>query len=157
MSPAPQHREVDCRPSQPLTAPLPWEVSVGRRADIQLALASTGKHLFAPHLQGWKAAQSKGPIYLFFSVNASGQFCGCAQMTSSIDYKSKLDCWADDKWSGKFSVKWVFIKDIPNSHFRHIILENNENKPVTNSRDTQEVPMEKGKEMLSIFRCLRPQ
>jgi YTH domain-containing family protein len=28
---------------------------------------------------------------------------------------------------------------VPNPQFRHIILENNENKPVTNSRDTQEV------------------
>lgn len=105
--------------------------------------------------QGWKAAQGKEPIYLFFSVNASGQFCGCAQMTSSIDYKQKLDCWADDKWSGKFSVKWLFIKDIPNRHFIHIILENNENKPVTNSRDTQEVPMEKGKDMFMIFRSFK--
>ena len=34
---------------------------------------------------------------------------------------------------------------------RHIILENNENKPVTFSRDTQEILPEKGKEMLKIF------
>jgi hypothetical protein len=36
-------------------------------------------------------------------------------------------------------VKWHVIKDIPNGVLRHITLENNENKPVTNSRDTQEV------------------
>lgn len=105
--------------------------------------------------QGWKAAQGKGPVLLFFSVNASGQFCGCAEMISSVDYKQKFDCWADDKWSGKFAVKWLFIKDIPNSHFRHIILENNEGKPVTNSRDTQEVPLEQGKEIIQIFKAFR--
>jgi YTH domain-containing family protein len=36
-------------------------------------------------------------------------------------------------------VKWHIIKDVPNNLLRHITLENNENKPVTNSRDTQEV------------------
>jgi hypothetical protein len=42
------------------------------------------------------------------------------------------------------------VKDVPNSQLRHIRLENNENKPVTNSRDTQEVPPEKGKQVLKI-------
>jgi hypothetical protein len=99
----------------------------------------------------WKESASKGPIYLFFSVNASGQFCGMAQMLSSLDYEKKCDLWAQDKWNGQFSVKWIFIKDIPNNHLRHIKLENNENKPVTNSRDTQEILLEPGKEMLRIF------
>eukprot|EP01006_Ploeotia_vitrea_P047952 TRINITY_DN67179_c8_g3_i1.p1 TRINITY_DN67179_c8_g3~~TRINITY_DN67179_c8_g3_i1.p1 ORF type:complete len:542 (+),score=125.15 TRINITY_DN67179_c8_g3_i1:31-1656(+) len=107
----------------------------------------------------WNEASQHGArqphIFLFFSVNASGQFCGCAQMTSNVDTKQKLDYWADDKWSGKFTVKWIYIKDIPNTFFRHIILENNENKPVTNSRDTQEIPPEKGKEMVNIFRNFR--
>ena len=39
--------------------------------------------------------------------------------------------------AGKFNVKWIYVKDVPNSQLRHIRLENNENKPVTNSRDTQ--------------------
>jgi len=94
---------------------------------------------------------NKGPIYLFFSVNASGQFSGMAQMESSIDYTKKFGCWAQDKWSGTFAIKWLFIKDIPNSQYRHILLTNNENKPVTNSRDTQEVMLDPGREMLRIF------
>ncbi|KAJ8483987.1 hypothetical protein OPV22_016472 [Ensete ventricosum] len=36
--------------------------------------------------------------------------------------------------------------------FRHIILENNDNKPVTNSRDTQEVKFSQGTELLSSFK-----
>merc|ERR1719331_5331 len=32
----------------------------------------------------------KGPIYLFFSVNASGQFSGMAQMESALDYTKKF-------------------------------------------------------------------
>ena len=43
---------------------------------------------------------SNGPIYLFFSVNASGQFSGMARMESAIDYKKKFGAWAQDKWSG---------------------------------------------------------
>lgn len=75
----------------------------------------------------------------FVQVNASGQFCGVAEMVGSVDFTKDMDFWQQDKWSGSFSVKWHIIKDVPNTNFRHIILENNENKPVTNSRDTQEV------------------
>lgn len=72
-------------------------------------------------------------------VNASGQFCGVAEMTGPVDFHKDMDFWQQDKWTGSFPVKWHIIKDVPNTNFRHIILENNENKPVTNSRDTQEV------------------
>jgi hypothetical protein len=93
-----------------------------------------------------------GVVYLFFSVNASGQFCGMAQMASAVDYSRRVSVWQQaERWRGVFHVRWVFIKDIPNSQFRHIRLENNEGKPVTNSRDTQEVPELPGKDLLRIF------
>ncbi|CAN6462310.1 unnamed protein product [Victoria cruziana] len=79
------------------------------------------------------------PVFLFFSVNASAQFCGVAEMVGPVDFDKSVDYWQQDKWTGQFSVKWHIVKDVPNSLFRHIILENNDNKPVTNSRDTQEV------------------
>jgi len=60
-------------------------------------------------------------------------------MTGPVSFDRDMDFWQQDKWSGSFPVKWHIIKDVPNSYFRHIILHNNENKPVTNSRDTQEV------------------
>ncbi|KAF6171344.1 hypothetical protein GIB67_029345 [Kingdonia uniflora] len=94
---------------------------------------------------------SKCPVFLFFSVNASGQFCGVAEMIGKVDFNKSMDFWQQDKWNGFFPVKWHFIKDVPNPHFRHIILENNDNKPVTNSRDTQEVRFPQGIEMLNIF------
>ncbi|KAG6726215.1 hypothetical protein I3843_02G058500 [Carya illinoinensis] len=92
------------------------------------------------------------PIFLFFSVNASGQFCGVAEMVGPVDFNKDMAFWQQDKWSGSFPVKWHIIKDVPNTNFRHIILENNENKPVTNSRDTQEVMYKKGLEMLKVFK-----
>lgn len=40
------------------------------------------------------------PIYLFYSVNGSGHFCGMAQMTSTVDYNTSTGVWAQDKWKG---------------------------------------------------------
>lgn len=103
----------------------------------------------------YREAKAKGdlyPVFLFFSVNASAQFCGVAEMIGPVDFDRSVDYWQQDKWSGQFPVKWHIIKDAPNSLFRHIILENNDNKPVTNSRDTQEVKLEQGLEMLNILK-----
>uniref|UniRef100_A0A3P8WZX2 YTH domain-containing family protein n=1 Tax=Cynoglossus semilaevis TaxID=244447 RepID=A0A3P8WZX2_CYNSE len=99
----------------------------------------------------FRAMNSKGPVYLLFSVNGSGHFCGVAEMRSPVDYGTSAGVWAQDKWKGKFDVNWLFVKDVPNSQLRHIRLENNDNKPVTNSRDTQEVPLEKAKQVLKII------
>ncbi|KAL9259922.1 YTH domain-containing protein [Drosera capensis] len=96
------------------------------------------------------------PIFLYFSVNASGQYCGVAEMAGPVDFLNDMDFWQQDKWSGSFPVKWHIIKDTPNSNFRHIILENNEYKPVTNSRDTQEIMYGQGIEMLKIFKSYVP-
>ncbi|RWW44055.1 hypothetical protein BHE74_00050226, partial [Ensete ventricosum] len=79
-------------------------------------------------------------LYSFMHpVNASAHFCGVAEMIGPVDFERSVDYWQQDKWSGQFPLKWHMVKDVPNNLFRHIILENNENKPVTNSRDTQEV------------------
>jgi len=103
----------------------------------------------------FREREGKGPVYLYFSVNGSGHFCGVAQMMSSIDYGKSSQVWAQDKWKGQFEVRWIYVKDVPNSQLRHIKLENNEGKPVTNSRDTQEVPPEKGKQVLRVIHQYR--
>ncbi|XP_038680717.1 YTH domain-containing protein ECT3-like isoform X2 [Tripterygium wilfordii] len=92
------------------------------------------------------------PVFLFFSVNASGQFCGLAEMTGRVNFSKDMDFWQQNKWNGYFPVRWHIIKDIPNPQLRHIILENNDNKPVTNSRDTQELRFPQGFGMLNIFK-----
>lgn len=60
-------------------------------------------------------------------------------MIGEVDFNKDMDFWQVDKWSGFFPVKWHIIKDIPNTQLRHIILENNDNRPVTFTRDSQEV------------------
>ncbi|CAL1385595.1 unnamed protein product [Linum trigynum] len=114
--------------------------------------------------EAFRSAQEKSseaggtscPIFLFFSVNGSGQFVGLAEMVGQVDFNKDMDFWQLSKWNGFFPVKWHVVKDIPNNQLRHIILENNENRPVTFSRDTQEILMKQGLEMLSIFKSYSP-
>ncbi|KAK3443464.1 hypothetical protein EUGRSUZ_B03591 [Eucalyptus grandis] len=102
----------------------------------------------------YREAQEKAagcPIFLFFSVNTSGQFVGLAEMVGPVDFHKNVEYWQQDKWMGCFPVKWHIVKDVPNNLLKHITLENNENKPVTNSRDTQEVKLPQGLKMIKIF------
>ncbi|XP_057421110.1 YTH domain-containing protein ECT4-like isoform X2 [Lotus japonicus] len=101
-----------------------------------------------------EAQQKPGgcPVFLFFSVNTSGQFVGLAEMTGPVDFNKSLEYWQQDKWNGCFPLKWHIVKDVPNNLLRHITLDNNENKPVTNSRDTQEIMLEPGLKLVKIFK-----
>ncbi|KAL1802041.1 hypothetical protein ACET3Z_030688 [Daucus carota] len=92
------------------------------------------------------------PIFLFYSVNGSGQFVGLAEMTGQMDFAKNMNFWQRDKWNGFFPVKWHIVKDIPNTQLRHIVIESNDNKPVTHSRDTQEIGLQQGLKMLKIFK-----
>lgn len=74
-------------------------------------------------------------------------------MISEVDFESDFKLWAQaKKWSGIFKVSWLFVKDIQNKNFKQLPNRFNENKPVTNSRDTQEVPVNEGIKILEIFR-----
>ena len=78
---------------------------------------------------------------------------GLAQMASEVEYRVNFNYWSqNDKWKGFFFVNWIYIKDIPNRIFRQIINEYNDNKPVTSSRDTQEIFPSAGIKMLKIFK-----
>lgn len=92
-----------------------------------------------------------GAVYLLFSVNGSGYFCGVAEMVSPVNYSTNACVWTQNKWKGQFQVHWIYVKDVPNAQLRHIRLENNEDKPVTNSRDTQEVPPIQGRQVLKVI------
>ncbi|KAL6636774.1 hypothetical protein ACP70R_024346 [Stipagrostis hirtigluma subsp. patula] len=112
---------------------------------------SGNKKLDAAYLEAQEKSSSC-PVFLLFSVNTSGQFVGLAEMVGRVDFSKTVEYWQQDKWTGCFPVKWHIVKDIPNSLLKHIILEYNENKPVTNSRDTQEVKLEQGLQILKIFK-----
>ncbi|KAL7246180.1 hypothetical protein ACSBR2_001333 [Camellia fascicularis] len=59
-------------------------------------------------------------------------------MTGSVYFRKDLNFWYQDKWTGSFPMKLYIIKDVPNTSFGHIILENNKNKVVTKGKEAQE-------------------
>jgi len=95
--------------------------------------------------------ENKGNVYLFYSCNGSGRYCGVAHMKSPCDETKSFGLWTQDgKWPGLFDVEWVFIKDVPFKEFRNVIItmKDGEVKPISNSRDTQEIPFEQAKIMI---------
>uniref|UniRef100_A0A1D1XI96 YTH domain-containing family protein n=1 Tax=Anthurium amnicola TaxID=1678845 RepID=A0A1D1XI96_9ARAE len=119
--------------------------------NVWASTASGNKKLDAAYQES-KEKAGGCPVFLFFSVNTSGQFVGMAEMVGPVDFNKTVDYWQQSKWTGCFPVKWHMVKDVPNSMLKHITLENNDNKPVTNSRDTQEVRLEQGLQMLKLFK-----
>lgn len=99
-----------------------------------------------------KSSSSTDKVLLFFLVNGSRKFCGVCEMIGQVDFNLSSNIWSEtSRYKGVFSVNWLIIKDIPNKYFSHLLIPSNENKPVTNSRDTQEVPFDKAIAMLKIF------
>ncbi|CUS21826.1 LAQU0S04e01684g1_1 [Lachancea quebecensis] len=90
-------------------------------------------------------------IFLLFSVNGSGCFCGLAEMTSSLR-DSPSNIWMDKKrYQRVFSVRWLIVRNVPNRYVRHYLNPMNDMKSVAQSRDTQEVPLEVGRSIVRIF------
>lgn len=92
-----------------------------------------------------------GFVYLFFSPNGSGKYVGVARMKTPCDDTKTFDYWTQDgKWPGLFEVEWIFIKDVPFKEFKDIIItmRDGETKPISNARDTQEIPFEQAKIMM---------
>jgi hypothetical protein len=103
----------------------------------------------------YKMAQEKGGyVYLFFSCNGSGRFVGVARMKNDVEYDKFFPYWTqDNKWGGLFDIEWIFIKDVLFREFKNIIImmKDGEMKPVSNSRDTQEIPASEGRKMISTI------
>ncbi|KAK9715677.1 hypothetical protein RND81_06G181900 [Saponaria officinalis] len=134
------------------------DVQKSIKYDVWSSTASGNKKLDAAFHDAEVKADETGkpcPVFLFFSVNGSGQFVGVAEMIGKVDFNKTMDFWQMDKWCGFFPVKWHIVKDVPNNQLRHILLENNDNRPVTYTRDTQEVGLKQASEMLKIFKSYK--
>ena len=95
--------------------------------------------------------ENNGNVYLFFSCNGSGRYCGIARMKTPCDGTKSFELWTQDgKWPGLFDVEWLFIKDVPFKEFKNVIItmKDGEIKPISNARDTQEIPFEQAKIMI---------
>ena len=97
------------------------------------------------------AKEKNGNVYLFYSCNGSGRYCGIARMKTPCDENKSFELWTQDgKWPGLFDVEWLLIKDVPFKEFKNVIItmKDGEIKPISNARDTQEVPFEQAKIMI---------
>jgi hypothetical protein len=95
--------------------------------------------------------EKNGNVYLFFSCNGSGRYCGIARMKTPCDETKSFELWTQDgKWPGLFDVEWLLIKDVPFKEFKNVIItmKDGEIKPISNARDTQEIPLEQAKTMI---------
>ena len=95
--------------------------------------------------------EKNGNVYLFYSCNGSGRYCGIARMKTPCDENKTFELLTQDgKWPGLFDVEWLFIKDVPFKEFKNVIItmKDGEIKPISNARDTQEIPFEQAKIMM---------
>ena len=75
-------------------------------------------------------------------------------MKTPCNENRTFEFWTQDgKWTGLFDVEWIFIKDVPFREFKNIIItmKDGEVKPISNSRDTQEIPFDQARIMLEII------
>ncbi|GAV55433.1 hypothetical protein ZYGR_0AV00640 [Zygosaccharomyces rouxii] len=92
-------------------------------------------------------------IYLLFSVNASGRFCGVAEMSSNLRDDLDTSIWRDNsRYRHAFKVRWIVVRDVHNRSLKQFLIPANDMKPVTNSRDTQEIPATICRSILKLFK-----
>ena len=122
---------------------------------IKYGVWSSSKNGNQTLTNSYKLSKEKGgSVYLFFSCNGSGRFVGVARMKTELEPERHFQYWTqDEKWPGLFEVEWVMIKDVPFREFKNIIItmKDGETKPISNSRDCQEVPFTYAKTMIEIF------
>mmetsp|Transcript_10769 Transcript_10769/g.20449 ORF Transcript_10769/g.20449 Transcript_10769/m.20449 type:complete len:654 (+) Transcript_10769:2-1963(+) len=102
-----------------------------------------------------QAEAEGGNVYLIFSVNRSGSFCGYARMSSLID-PTQSTVWLQEggktSFTGNmFHVQWIRTSEV---NFRTTLnLPNplNNNLPVKRSFDGQELPHALGEQLCKMF------
>ncbi|KAH1013440.1 hypothetical protein HUJ04_002424 [Dendroctonus ponderosae] len=134
------------------------QVSNGSKEPIGAAEGATGSEGFEP----WRTQQQNSAAHTGYGpsvpISSATDLYNMSTAVNAKNYSSeanfseifKID-WFCRKGSNKKNVRWIYVKDVPNVQLRHIHLENNENKSVTNSRDAQEVPHARGLQVLRIM------
>ncbi|AJV13384.1 hypothetical protein H825_YJM1460D00599 [Saccharomyces cerevisiae YJM1460] len=103
--------------------------------------------------EAYKKLNSGAKVFLFFSINTSGRFCGVAEMVSDLKMDLDTSIWEDEQKYGKaFKVRWVIVRDINNRSLKRFLIPSNEMKPITHSRDTQEIPYSIGISIINLFK-----
>ncbi|EJS42237.1 YDR374C [Saccharomyces arboricola H-6] len=103
--------------------------------------------------EAYRTLNSGSKVFLFFSINTSGRFCGVAEMVSDLRMDLDTSIWEDEQKYGKaFKVRWVIVRDVNNRSLKRFLIPSNEMKPITHSRDTQEIPYAIGISIVNLFK-----
>eukprot|EP01012_Entosiphon_sulcatum_P042459 TRINITY_DN564_c0_g1_i1.p1 TRINITY_DN564_c0_g1~~TRINITY_DN564_c0_g1_i1.p1 ORF type:complete len:622 (-),score=86.73 TRINITY_DN564_c0_g1_i1:68-1933(-) len=109
--------------------------------------------------RGWQEAQGRGPVFLVFGVQGTNSVVGMCALTSDFaDVQTRPELWLDERWRGKFGVKWLVIKDIPHSAFKHIninLADPPQDAGVRREAVLLDVPIDKGFELLKVIMTFR--
>ncbi|AMD22038.1 HGL302Cp [Eremothecium sinecaudum] len=107
--------------------------------------------------KAYSSLPSGAKVFLFFSVNKSGKFCGVAEMKSNIiqsDPRNSIwHCESGHQFSDLFLVEWIRVCDVHNRLLKHFNIMDPDGgfKPMTHSRDADEVDIEIGRTILKLF------
>lgn len=89
------------------------------------------------------------PLYLFFTVVSSKQFCGVAEMRSAVQFDKIFNYWWEEvKWSGLFRLRWVYVKDLHHEDVREL---RDGELPVVQMKDGSRLSFESGLRLLEAF------
>ena len=74
-------------------------------------------------------------------------------MTSPVSAlpSNAQNLWSHAQFSSRFGVIWTHVKDVPNAALRHVRIPDNDHRPVTTSRDAQEIMERQGLRVLYIL------
>lgn len=96
------------------------------------------------------------PLFLLFSVNKSKGFCGICEMVGPVDFERKVEWWVRrndgrNRWRGAVPLRWIVVKDVPNTVFRDLCFPGASHRPVIFSRDATEVAYSQGCTFVNLF------
>jgi hypothetical protein len=97
------------------------------------------------------AADNNSDVFLFFACDNSRNFLGVAKLLTGLDKEKVFPLWtSDNKIPGLFQLEWLFIKDVPYSACKDILvpITTEHLKPVHLMKNTQEMPIEEGKKLM---------
>lgn len=89
------------------------------------------------------------PLYLFFTVVSSKQFCGVAEMRSEVQFNRIFNYWWEEvKWSGLFRLRWLFVKDLHHEDVKEL---RDGELSVVQLKDGSRLSFEAGARLLAAF------
>lgn len=110
--------------------------------------------------ESYKNMPKGSKIYLFFSINKSGRFCGIAEMVSSIiENDPRNNIWETHtksyRFPNLFRIHWLCIKDIEAKILGHLRWTLNDNygtiQSISHCRDVEAIPEAVGITLIQIF------